>query len=102
MRNVYYRSLVKWEVVEEIILLAEPHEKAEVTKLMMGSLDHVVMETILHHLDKKHHQEFLEMCAHRYHDETLLDWVKEKAEGVEEAVREAIAQTKASIKKLLE
>jgi len=102
MRNVYYKPLVRWELVDEIILLAEPHEKEEVTKLVMGSLDHIVMETILLHLAKEHHEEFLELCHERYHDETLLDWAGEKAEGVQEAIRLAIRETKSSIRKLLE
>jgi hypothetical protein len=102
MRNVYYAPLVRWEIVEEIIFLVDPEDQDEVKKLVIGSIDHIVMETVLLHLDKEYHQEFLKLSHEKYHDPSLLDWIKEKADGVEEAMKTAIRETKASIRSLLE
>lgn len=102
MRNVYYAPLVRWEIVEEIILLVEPDDREEVQKLVIGSIDHIVMETVLLHLDKADHEEFLKRSHEAYHDHSLLDWVKSRAHGVEDAIRRAIRETKASIRSLLE
>jgi len=102
MKNVYYAPLVRWERVEEIILLVDPEDRDEVQKLVVGSIDHIVMETVLLHLDKSDHEEFLKKSHQAYHDTSLLDWIKSKADGVEEAMRRAIRETKASIRELLE
>lgn len=102
MKNVYYAPLVRWEIVEEIILLVEPDDREEVQKLVIGSIDHIVMETVLIHLDKEHHQEFLEKARDSYHDEGVLEWLKEKSHGIEDALKSVIRETKASIRALLE
>ncbi|NCN87614.1 MAG: hypothetical protein GW941_01820 [Candidatus Pacebacteria bacterium] len=102
MRNVYYAPLVRWEIVEEIIFLVETEDREEVQKLVIGSIDHIVMETILLHLDKEDHAEFLRRSHETYHDPSLLDWVKSRAYGVEDAIIRAIRETKASIRTLLE
>lgn len=101
MKNVYYASLVRWEVVEEIILLVDPEERDEVQKLVIGSIDHIVMETVLLHLDKEHHQEFLEKIHNSYHDEGILDWLKEKVHGIEEILTFIIRETKSSIRDII-
>jgi hypothetical protein len=102
MRNVYYAPLVRWEIVEEIIFLVDPDDREEVQKLVIGSIDHIVMETVLLHLDKEDHAEFLKRSHEGYHDPSLLDWVKARAHGVEDAVKRAIRETKESIRTLLE
>lgn len=102
MKNVYYAPLVRWEIVEEIILLVEPDDREEVQKLVIGSIDHIVIETVLIHLDKEHHQEFLEKVRDAYHDEGVLEWLKEKSHGIEDALKNVIRETKASIRTLLE
>mgnify|MGYP006921612378 CR=1 FL=1 len=102
MKNVYYAPLVRWEIVEEIIFLVDPEDQEEVQKLVIGSIDHVVMETVLIHLDKEYHQEFLEKAQSSYHDEGVLEWLKEKSEGIEDVLKSVIRETKASIRTLLE
>jgi hypothetical protein len=102
MKNVYYAPLVRWEIVEEIILLAEPDDREEVQKLVIGSIDHIVMETVLLHLDKEDHAEFLKKTHDSYHDHTLLDWVRSKAHGIEDAMKRSIRDTKSSIRAILE
>lgn len=102
MKNVYYAPLVRWEIVEEIILLVDPEDRDEVKKLVIGSIDHIVMETVLLHLDKSDHEEFLKKSYEAYHDHSLLEWVKSRAYGVEDAIVRAIRETKASIREILE
>lgn len=101
MKNVYYAPLVRWEIVEEIILLADPDDREEVQKLVIGSIDYIVMETVLLHLDKADHEEFLKKTQESYHDHSLLDWIKSKAYGVEDAIKRAIRDTKSSMREIL-
>jgi hypothetical protein len=102
MKNVYYSPLVRWEIVEEIVLLVEPDDREEVKKLVIGSIDHIVMETVLLHLDKADHAEFLKKSHDSYHDHSLLEWLRGKAHGVEDAIKMAIRETKSSIRAILE
>lgn len=102
MRNVYYSPLVRWEIVDEMMLLVPEEERKEAERLIIGSLDHVVMETILTHLAHEHHDEFMKLLHDTYHDPSVLDWLKEKIENIEDKLRDAISKTKSSIKSLLE
>ncbi len=102
MRNVYYAPLVRWERVEEIIMLVPEDERDEAERLVISSIDHVVIETVLIHLDKEHHEEFMQKIHDAYHDPSILDWIKEKAGDIEEKLRNAIVQTKSSIRSLIE
>lgn len=101
MRNVYYAPLVRWERVEEIIMLVPEDERDEAEKLVISSIDHVVIETVLIHLDKEHHDEFMKKIHDAYHDPSVLDWLKEKVGDIEEKLKNAISQTKSSIIQLL-
>lgn len=102
MRNVYYAPLVRWEIVDEIILLADENEREEVEKLVIGSIDHVVIETVLIYLPKDHHHEFMQKLHGSYHDPSILDWLKDKVHDIEDKLKGAITQTKSSIRSLLE
>lgn len=101
MRNVYYAPLVRWEIVDEIILLAPDEERAEVEKLVIGSIDHVVIETVLIHLDEAHHHEFMQKLHDGYHDPSILGWLKDKVHDIEDKLKDAISKTKTSIRELL-
>lgn len=101
MKNVYYAPLVRWERVEEIIMLVPEDERDEAERLVIGSIDHVVIETVLIHLDKQHHEEFMKKIHEAYHDPSILEWLKEKVGDIEEKLQNAISQTKSSIRELL-
>jgi len=101
MRNFYYAPLVRWERVEEIIMLVPEDEREEAERLVISSIDHVVIETVLIHLDKQHHKEFMQKIHDAYHDPSVLDWLKDKISDVEEKLKNAISQTKTSIIQLL-
>lgn len=96
MRNVFYRSLVRWNRVEEIVLLIDDEQHQQrVRDLLIDSLDHVVMETALNYLAEELHHDFLERLAQGYDDEGILIWLKENAqEGVTEALVTIITDTK--------
>ncbi len=101
MHTVYYGSLVRWEVVDEIVFLAEPIEHVEVRELILKTLDHAVMEEVLRALHENDHEVFLIMCEKEYHNETLLDWLEEKVQGIRDRLRDTIQRTKVEIREVL-
>jgi len=102
MKRLFYRSLVRVEKIEEILCLVEETERIETHELIINSLDHVVLETILHHLEESWHHEFLGKLHDDFADEAVLLWLEGKAKsGWQEAVVNAIRETKEKIKSLL-
>lgn len=102
MTTVYYARLVRWDKVEEILALVPPESRAEAQELLLGSIDHIVLETVLLHLPEDHHEEFLGKIHAGYHDGGVLDWLQDKVEGLEEILTRAIRETKSQIRSLLE
>ena len=100
-KNVFYHPLVRWEKVDEIVFLLEPHEHTQTREMIGKTLDHAVMTTVLEHLPREHHEEFLLICQDRFHDETVLIWLEERANGIQEKLRLTIQSTKAEIRTLL-
>jgi hypothetical protein len=101
MANVYYRSLVRWEVVEEIVLQADPDEHDYVRELVLKTLDHAVLEAILHVLPEDHHETFLERCEREYHEEALLDWLEQHHQEIRPHLKMVIRQTKVEIREII-
>lgn len=100
-KTVYYHSLVRWNVVDEITFLTDAEEHVHVREYILKSLDVVVMETVLHHLPREKHEVFLEKVVNEYHDESLLDWIEEQVIDIREHLSATIRKTKAEIKELL-
>lgn len=100
-RTVYYHSLVRWNVVDEITFLTEVEEHVHVREYILKSLDVVVMETVLHTLPREHHETFLEKVVTEYHDESLLDWLESHVTDIREQLQVTIQKTKTEIKELL-
>jgi len=101
IHTTYYASLVRWEVVDEIVFLAEPIEHAEVRELILKTLDHAVMEEVLRSLHESDHEVFLVMCEREYHSPGLLDWLEVKVEDIRDRLRDTIQRTKAEIREVL-
>lgn len=100
-KQVFYHSLVRWNVVDEIIFLTEPEEHQHSRRLILDTLDHAVLEAALAELSEEEHDAFLDMCKDKYHQEELLDWLSERVEGIHDKLRAAIQETKQEIRELL-
>jgi hypothetical protein len=103
MRNVFYRSLVRWNRVEEIIFLIDDEKHHDqVRELLIDALDHVVLETALNFLKEELHHEFMDKLHQGYDDEGTLVWLKENAhDGVTEALVMIISETKEHFRGIL-
>lgn len=98
---VYYRSLVKWDRVEEMVVVFDESEREAVRDLIIKTLDHSVMEAALHRLDEEAHEEFLELASQKYHQEELLNWLEERHQDISSHLRQAIEKTKQEMRELL-
>src|SRR5215207_11080740 len=100
-KSVYYHTLVRWNVVDEITFLTDVEDHVHVREYILKSLDVVVMETVLHKLPREKHEEFMHKVTQSYHDESVLEWLESEAEGIKTHIQAAIQSTKAEIKQLL-
>ena len=100
-KSVYYHSLVRWNVVDEITFMTDVEDHVHVREYILKSLDVVVMETVLHRLPREKHEEFMHKVTQQYHDETVLEWLEKEVEDIRDHIKEAIQSTKAEIKHLL-
>jgi hypothetical protein len=100
-KRVYYGPLVRWNLVDEIVFLTEPHEHTQVRTVIVDTLDHVIMEEVLSILDQSHHQSFLVLCQTDYHQSSTLEWLEEKSSGISEKIRVVIQNTKKDLHDLL-
>lgn len=97
----YYDTLIRWDVLEEIVELVEEEDQPEVYKIIFYTLDHAILETVLLHLPKDHHTEFLELCCHQHHEPSLLMWLEDRSDGISEKIRGTIQQTKVEIRQTI-
>lgn len=101
MKTVYYRSLVRWEIIDEIVFLTDPVEQQEARELILKTLDHAVLEAVLHVLPPEHHETFLERLEREYHEEQLLDWLETYYADIREHLRGVIQHTKTEIREVI-
>lgn len=97
----YYDTLIEWDQIEELIELCDPLERPLARQLIMQTLDHTVLEVVLHHLDPVHHVPFLELCSTQHHEPSLLRWIEERGQGVSEVVRINLKEVKSQLRSVL-
>lgn len=93
----YYDTLIDWEMLDALIEKLDEHEKSEAYGLIFSVLDNTVMETVLSHLDRAKHEEWLLLVSHQYHEPSLLTWLDDQHPGMSEKVQEAIKSVKSAI-----
>jgi hypothetical protein len=81
MAKLFYDHLV---VIEEIIVaLTREQVSKEELDLLLATIDetlhHEILTTILTHLPKAHHEEFLHKYTHQPHDTGILAYLHEKS-----------------------
>lgn len=93
MSKVYYDSLLDLEEVEKAIKKASAsiEERDELWQIVDEIVHHRVMGCILDNLPVEHHGEFLERFEKAPHDESLLEYLKEKiGQNVEELFKQEL------------
>ncbi|MEN8253647.1 MAG: hypothetical protein ABFQ62_04720 [Patescibacteria group bacterium] len=93
----YYSSLLETELVDEILSSFEEHEREDAIAHLIESLDHAILEAILHFLEDEVHDEFLDMLENKYHDPEIIDWLEERKEGMIPHIQEVARKTKITI-----
>lgn len=92
MSKVFYDHLV---VLKEVEVELTSHsftsgEKHEVHQMIEETVHFRVMGRILDHLPHEHHSEFLELFHKAPYHRGVLDFLKEKVEDIEEAIKDEI------------
>lgn len=93
MSKLFFDHLI---VLEEVDVLVKKtaqtnEEREELWELIDEIVHHKVLDVILGKLPQEHHHEFLEMFHTHPHDESLMDYLKEKVgENIEELIRQEI------------
>ena len=98
--KLFYDHLV---LKEDLIVELEKHklaveEREELVALVDENLHHHVLDTILTHLPKEKHQDFLKKFHNAPHDEKLLEYLKtETVVDIEEEIKTRARKTKAEL-----
>lgn len=79
MSKIFYDHLI---IIEEITAVLDKHnlshkERTEILKLIDETLHHDILDIILTHLPKNHHETFLTKFHHAPHDIKLISFLKE-------------------------
>lgn len=84
MTKIFYDHLVlREEVTIELDKYAvRAEEKEELIQLVDETLHHQILNTILTHLPKEKHREFLEKFHQAPHDKSLLEYIKNFEEEI--------------------
>lgn len=93
MSHLFYDHLISLGDLEKEISKATSsvEEKHEAWNLVDEMVHHRVMGCILDKLPQENHNEFLEMFHATPHDNSLIDYLKEKiGENVEEIIKQEI------------
>lgn len=93
MSKLFYDHLVDLSELERLVKKHVKDEAArhEIYQLVDEIVHHRVVGCILDKLPEHHHKEFLDHVHKRAHDESILEFLKERAvEDVEEFIRKEI------------
>lgn len=103
MRKVFWDHLIK---IDEIHIQIDSHgftkdEKHNLLHIAYQTIDMRVMETILTHLPKEKHKQFLEYFAKEPHHPKLLDMLKKDIYDIEDKIQNVVKDIKKEIFKEL-
>lgn len=93
MAKLFYDHLVDFSELEKLIKthVKDEETKHEIYHLIDEITHHRVVGCILDRLPKDHHREFLDKVKARAHDESVLEYIRDKvAEDVEEFIRQEV------------
>ena len=93
MTKIFYDHLVELGKIDKQIkkVAKTSEEKEELWGLVDEIIHHKVFDVILGKLPREHHEEFLEKFHASPHDESLIDYLKEKiGQNIEELIKQEI------------
>jgi hypothetical protein len=93
MSKIFYDHLIVLEELEVVIknTAETPQEKEELWNLVDEIVHHRVLICVLDRLPIQYHQEFLGRFHEKPHDESLIDFLKEKGgQDFEEVIKKEI------------
>ena len=101
MSKLFYDHLIFLEEVEVVLSQhqLDSKDKEKIGAVIEETVHYRIMNRILTHLPKEHHQEFLEKFHQSPYDKNILVFLKEKVENIEDFIKEEIENLK---KELLE
>lgn len=95
MSKLFYDHLIVIGEVATILDGLDPKDRSEFLALIDETLHHHVLDVILTHLPKEHHDPFLERFHQAPHDKTLLTYLSEKTTvNIEDAITERVEEVK--------
>ena len=96
MSKLFFDRLLDLSELEEYIdsLELSLEEREETWALVDEAVQNTVFETIFDNLSKNHHSEFLDMLGAVPYEESILDWLKEKADTIEDNIVKSIEKLK--------
>lgn len=95
MAKIFYDHLIVFEELIAELNSLDNESKQEIIGLMDETLHHHILDTILTHLPKEHHGEFLERFHKAPHDPELLLFLKQYAVvDIEEKIKEKAKKVK--------
>jgi hypothetical protein len=93
MSKLFYDHLIDFSELEKLVKKHVKDEEArhEIYYLIDEIIHHKVIGCILDKLPHDHHEEFLDHVHKRAHDESILDYIKERvSEDAEEFIRHEV------------
>ncbi|MEK7188424.1 MAG: hypothetical protein AAB685_01070 [Patescibacteria group bacterium] len=101
MSKIFYDHLISFTEIEVQIdrVAVNKEEKEEMWHLVDEIIHHKVLGCILDSLSKKDHQAFLEKFHATPHDESLLEYLKEKVSDIEDKIKLELKKLSKSILK---
>ncbi len=93
MSKLFYDHLLDLSELEALIKknVKDQEARGEIYRLIDEIVHHRVVGCILERLPGEHHKEFIDHVATRAHDETILDFIRERvSDDVEEFIKHEI------------
>ena len=94
--NIFYDHIILiHEIHSEVEMLdVSEKDKKEMVQLIEETVHQRILHSILDHLHKDHHEEFLTRFQAAPQDGALLDFLREKVADIEERIKEAAEEIK--------
>lgn len=100
MSKIFYDRFIEFEEIEIELQSAglSLEEKRELEQLIDEMVHHRVLDRLLTHLPKEHHQEFLQKFHKSPFDESLINYLNERIkDSVEKHIKEEVGKLKKEI-----
>jgi hypothetical protein len=105
MSKVFYDHLI---VIDDVVVELDQYEiPSEDRAQLLANLDeilhHHILDTVLLHLPREHHEHFLDRLAREPHHPSLLDFVQEKTKiDIEHEIKATVEYVKKKVLKDIE